>query len=112
MVLALLFHKKQYLYVVFFAFVLYELCSDNSMKILGYKRVVSRGYDINLLINVIEILAEGKSLPPKYKDHSLSGYYTGCRECHITPDWLVIYEISKNELILYLTRTGTHSDIF
>jgi len=77
-----------------------------------YKRVVKRGYDINLLINVIEILAEEKPLPSKYKDHSLSGDYTGCRECHITPDWLLIYQISKDELILYLTRTGTHSDVF
>ena len=61
---------------------------------------------------VIELLAEEKDLPPKYKDHPLSGDYVGCRECHITPDWLLIYEINQGELILYLTRTGTHSDLF
>ncbi len=77
-----------------------------------YKRIVRRGYKISLLEEVITLLAEQKPLPEKYKDHSLSGDYEGCRECHITPDWLLIYEISDNELILYLTRTGTHSDLF
>ena len=47
----------------------------------------------------------------KYKDHALTGDYAGCRECHITPDWLLIYEIVDEELVLYLTRTGTHSDL-
>lgn len=51
-------------------------------------------------------------MPEKNKDHSLSGDYIGCRECHITPDWLLIYEIYDRELILYLTRTGSHSDLF
>lgn len=76
------------------------------------KRVQKRGYDISLLTNVLTILASGEPLPAKYKDHSLSGNYKGCRECHITPDWLLIYEILKGDLILYLTRTGTHSDLF
>ena len=76
------------------------------------KRVQRRGYDISLLTNVLTILANGEPLPEKYKDHDLSGNYKGCRECHITPDWLLIYEISEGELILYLTRTGTHSDLF
>ena len=48
----------------------------------------------------------------KNKDYALVGNYAGCRECHIQPDWLLIYEISNNELILYLTRTGSHSDLF
>ena len=77
-----------------------------------FKRIVKRGYNIKLLEDVIGILADGKTLPDKYKDHSLSGDYKDCRECHITPDWLLIYQISNNELILYLTRTGTHSDLF
>lgn len=77
-----------------------------------YKRVVRRGYKISLLEEVITLLAERKPLPEKYKDHSLSGDFAGCRECHITPDWLLIYEISDSELILYLTRTGSHSDLF
>ena len=77
-----------------------------------FKRIVKRGYNIRLLEEVIEILANGQSLPEKYKDHNLIGDYADCRECHITPDWLLIYKTSKDELILYLTRTGTHSDLF
>ena len=76
------------------------------------KRIEKRGYNISLLTEVIKKLANGEQLPEKNKDHSLLGEYTGCRECHITPDWLLIYEIADNELILYLTRTGTHSDLF
>ena len=66
----------------------------------------------SILANVIDALAMRQPLAEKYKDHSLVGNYKGCRECHITPDWLLIYEISNSELILYLTRTGTHSDLF
>ena len=77
-----------------------------------FKRIVRRGYDVRLLEKAIEILATGESLPPKYKDHPLTGDYAGFRECHITPDWLLIYRISNNELLLYLTRTGSHSDLF
>jgi mRNA interferase YafQ len=76
------------------------------------KRIQKRGYDISLLTNVLKLLAQGEPLPAKYKDHTLTGNYKGCRECHITPDWLLIYEISEKEVILYLTRTGTHSDLF
>ena len=76
------------------------------------KRIQKRGYDITLLKDVLNLLVNGKVLPIKYKDHNLSGNFKGCRECHITPDWLLIYEISDDELILYLTRTGTHSDLF
>ena len=77
-----------------------------------FKRVLKRGYNIALLEEVIEMLAKNETLPPKYKDHSLQGDYADCRECHITPDWLLIYRIADGELILYLTRTGTHSDLF
>lgn len=77
-----------------------------------YKRIVKRGYDIRLLEEVISILANQEPLPEKFRDHSLLGKYTGCRECHITPDWLLIYEIDGDELILYLTRTGSYSDLF
>ena len=76
------------------------------------KRLKRRGYDISLLADVIKILAAGKTLPEKNRDHQLSGEYTGCRECHIAPDWLLIYEVDGADLILYLTRTGTHSDLF
>ncbi len=71
-----------------------------------------RGYNMALMGTVVDLLAAGEQLPEKYHDHALSGDYKGCRECHITPDWLLIYEIDKDELILYLTRTGTHSDVF
>jgi len=77
-----------------------------------YKRVVKRGYNIKLLEDIIKKLANGETLPEKNKDHALSGDYIGCRECHITPDWLLVYEIDNGELILYLTRTGSHSDLF
>ena len=75
------------------------------------KRMKKRGYKISLLTEVIKQLAAGERLDKKYRDHSLKGNYDGCRECHITPDWLLIYEIANGELILYLTRTGTHSDL-
>ncbi len=76
------------------------------------KKAKRRGYKIDLLTEVIRLLADGNTLPEKYKDHKLSGDFIGCRECHITPDWLLIYEIDNGELLLYLTRTGTHSDLF
>ncbi len=76
------------------------------------KRVKKRGYDISLLTDIIKMLAAGEPLPQKNKDHQLSGDYADCRECHITPDWLLIYELSETELFLYLTRTGSHSDLF
>ena len=69
-----------------------------------YKQIVRRGYDVRLLEEVITILAEQKPLQESYRDHNLSGDYIGCRECHITPDWLLIYEIKNNELVLCLTR--------
>lgn len=76
------------------------------------KMAIKRGYNISLMEVVIDTLASGEELPTKYKDHDLIGNYKGCRECHITSDWLLIYEISQDEIILYLTRTGTHSDLF
>ena len=77
-----------------------------------YKRIVKRGYDVKLLEDIVNKLANGEQLPEKNRDHNLSGEYSGCKECHITPDWLLMYEIDNGELILYLTRTGTHSDLF
>ena len=77
-----------------------------------FKRIKKRGCDIKKLQTVIELLASEEELPPIYKDHSLSGDYVGCRECHIDPDWLLVYEVIHDELLLYLVRTGTHSDLF
>lgn len=76
------------------------------------KRAEKRGYDLSLLTKVVKILAAEKELPRKYRDHDLTGDYAGLRECHITPDWLLVYAIDKNQLILVLSRTGTHSDLF
>ena len=71
-----------------------------------------RGYNIQAITDVIKMLAKGMALPEKFHDHQLTGNLKNCRECHIAPDWLLVYEISNTELILYLTRTGTHSDLF
>lgn len=89
----------------------YQLKPTSKFK-QDLKTATKRGYNIQLLKDVLEILAAGEALPEKYKDHNLQGNYKGCRECHITPDWLLIYEVSETQLILYLTRTGTHSDLF
>ena len=61
---------------------------------------------------VVDKLAAGESLDEKYRDHPLLGDYVGMRECHITPDWLLIYQVRENEVVLFLSRTGTHSDLF
>ena len=76
------------------------------------KRCMRRGYNENLLKKVIKLLADGKPLPAKYKAHKLKGEYEGCWECHITSDWLLIWQQNDTELILILTDTGTHSDLF
>ncbi len=68
-----------------------------------------RNYNIDLLTDIVNTLQIPAPLPPKNKDHGLKGNYIGRRECHITPDWLLIYQIDGNEL--YLVRTGTHSDL-
>ncbi len=77
-----------------------------------YKRILKRGYDISKLTEVINLLVNNKALPARFRDHELIGEYKGCRECHITPNWLLIYEIANNELLLLLTRTGSHSNLF
>ena len=68
--------------------------------------------DLDKLFSVIEVLARGETLPPQYRDHDLSGNYKGTRECHVEPDWLLIYEIQDNVLVLMLYRLGTHSELF
>ena len=77
-----------------------------------YKRIIKHGYDTRLLEKVVGLLAEELELPPEYRGHALNGDYIGCRECHIAPDWLLVYEVMERDLLLYLMRTGTHSDIF
>lgn len=90
---------------------MYNIVSSTKFK-KDLKVVIKRGYDMRLLDEVVSKLANGETLPDKNKDHALVGNFAGCRECHITPDWLLIYEIDDGELLLYLTRTGSHSDLF
>ena len=77
-----------------------------------YKLMKKRGRDMSQLKYVVEKLSTGQVLEEKYKDHSLTGNYAGYRECHIAPDWLLIYYIQQNMLVLTLSRTGSHSDLF
>ena len=77
-----------------------------------YKLAKKRGYNLSLLEEVLDTLLEGKTLDAKYHDHGLTGNYLGFRECHILPDWLLIYAIDNGTLILTASRTGTHSDPF
>lgn len=76
------------------------------------KKAQKRGLDMELLTSVIKKLAAGEELPARNRDHALIGEYAGCHECHIQPDWLLIYEVEQEALFLYLIRTGTHSDLF
>lgn len=78
-----------------------------------YKRVIKRPHHKpELFSSVVKMLAEELPLPPQYRDHALTGNYIGFRECHILPDWLLIYKIEAETLTLVLTRTGSHSDLF
>ena len=77
-----------------------------------FKRCKKRGYDLNLLKVVLDKLIAEEPLDAKYKDHSLYGNYVGFRECHILADWLLIYKIDEDRIILTASRTGTHSDLF
>jgi len=77
-----------------------------------YKLAKKRGLDIRLLEYIINELANQRQLEQKYQDHPLSGDYIGFRECHLQPDWLLVYLVEDNVLTLTLARTGTHSDLF
>lgn len=77
-----------------------------------FKLAMKRSMKIELLEEVIAMLAMGETLPDKHKDHALTGNWVGHRECHILPDWLLIYRIEDEVLVLTLARTGTHSDLF
>lgn len=77
-----------------------------------FKLIEKQGLDTSKLREIIIKLANGEKLPDANKDHELKGSYSGYRECHIEPDWLLIYKISENVLILSLVRTGSHSRLF
>ena len=89
----------------------YELRPTNQFK-KDLRLAKKRGYKLNQLEAVVDLLAQGKTLEPKYRDHELIGDYIGFRECHIQPDWLLIYCHDHTALYLILSRTGTHSDLF
>jgi len=89
----------------------YDIVITNSCK-KDIKRASKQGKNIDLLFEIVDQLSEGKQLEPKYRDHKLSGNYEGKRECHIEPDFLLIYEIKELEIVLYLVRVGSHSELF
>lgn len=76
------------------------------------KLAMRRGLDISSLQNVVDAISRRQVLDSKYNDHELSGYFKGYRECHVEPDWLLIYRVDDKVLKLFLLRTGTHSDLF
>ena len=78
----------------------------------SYKLMKKRGLDLSLLDEVVDLLRQGKQLDERYRNHSLSGNFAGVRECHIKPDWLLVYLIENDVLTLTLVDTGSHSDIF
>ena len=77
-----------------------------------YKLALKRHLDIELLDNIIRSLSRGETLSERNKDHALTGDWIGHRECHILPDWLLVYRVEDDVLVLTLARTGTHSDLF
>lgn len=88
-----------------------DLVITNQFK-KDLKRIRKRGYNLTLLDDVLKTLQNEVPLNDKYRDHALVGDYIGFRECHIQPDWLLIYAIDQGQLILTASRTGTHSDLF
>lgn len=89
----------------------YEIQPTTKLK-KDLKLCKNRGYDLELINQIIKKLANAEELEEKNKDHNLHGNWEGYKECHILPNWLLIYKCVEDELILYLTRTGTHSDLF
>jgi len=89
----------------------YEIIRTSQFK-KDYKLMQRRGKDKTKLEEILRILAVGGTLPPENRDHALSGNYAGFRECHIEPDWLLIYCYIHNQLVLVCSRRGTHSDLF
>ena len=91
----------------------YGVVSSNKFN-KQLKKIIKQGKKLEKLRDVVIKIANGETLDSKYKDHALQDtkYYRNCRECHIEPDWLLIYKIIEDKIILYLVETGSHSDIF
>ena len=90
---------------------MYEVVLSNRFR-KDLKLAAKRCCDLALLNSIVDRLAQGETLPAKHRDHSLTGDYIGFRECHIQPDWLLIYRTEGEALMLFLMRTGTHADLF
>lgn len=90
---------------------MYKIVTTNKFE-KEVKICIKRGFDISLLKEAMTILAEKGTLPQKYKAHKLSANYANCWECHIKPNWLLVWQQNENELILLFLNTGTHSDLF
>ena len=88
-----------------------EVFYSNQFK-KDYKKAVKRHRDVEELFKVIELLKKQQPLPLEKRDHALTGDYSGYRECHVHPDFLLVYKVVDSQLQLYLYRTGTHSDLF
>ena len=89
----------------------YEIFFTTKFK-KDIKLVQKQGKNLDKLFHVVELLSNDEKLDVKYRDHELSGNYDGFRECHIEPDWLLVYRKNSEQIILYLLRTGSHSDLF
>lgn len=90
---------------------MFEIVPSNQFR-KDLKLAKKRGLKLDRLQSVINTLAAQRPLDDKYRDHGLTGDYRGFRECHVEPDWLLIYRIAGDDLELFLFRTGTHSDLF
>ena len=90
---------------------MYEVKPTSRFK-KDLRTIAGSGRDISPMIHAVKLLAQGIALPARYRDHDLKGEWLGHRECHIAPDWLLIYKKHEDILVLTLTRTGTHSDLF
>ena len=88
-----------------------EIYRTNRFK-KDFQKIIKRGHSVEKFNDVLNYLVNEKPLPPEYRDHKLQGDFTGYRECHIEPDWLLIYKIEEQILTLVLSRTGSHSDLF
>ena len=88
-----------------------EIVMSNRFK-RDLKLAAKRGYDLELMNRVVTKLSRREPLPEKFRDHALAGAYAGFRECHLQPDWLLVYRVEEQELILFLARSGTHADLF
>ena len=90
---------------------IYEVTTTNRFN-KEVTRCIKRGYDMEELRNVIKLLSETGTVPKKYKPHKLKGDFSGTIECHVTPDWLLIYEKAEKIKLIRLIRTGTHADLY